>query len=118
MESISLGQIASMITLFSVLIGAVTGIIAFTKSFISKVLKPLDQKIDQLQKTSTANRDNIEKELIKMFLVNFIHDVEQDNVKSQIQKNNAYELYDRYRTLGGNSYIHDKWEKLQKEGKI
>ena len=53
-----------------------------------------------------------------MFLVNFIHDIEQDNVKSQIQKNNAYKLYDRYRTLGGNSYIHDKWEKLQKEGKI
>lgn len=118
MENITLGQIAAIITFLSIFIGAITGLIAFTKSFISKVLKPLDQKIDHLEKVSTANRNNIELELIKMCLVNFIHDVEQGDNKSQIQKQNAYELYDRYQVLGGNSYIHDRWEKLIKEGKI
>ena len=53
-----------------------------------------------------------------MILVNFINDVELGNEKSQIQKQNAYELYDRYKELGGNSYVHDRWEKLIKAGKI
>ena len=117
MENISLGQIAGFITLFSVFIGAVTGLIAFTKSFISKILKPLDQKIERLEKVSTTDRNNIELELIKMFLVNFINDTERGIEKSPIQKQNAYELYDRYKTLGGNSYVHDRWEKMIKEEK-
>ncbi len=118
MENVSLGQIASIITLLGVFIGAITGFIAFVKSFVSKVLKPLDQKIENLQRVSSLNRNNIELELIKMFLVNFINDVEHGNYKSGIQKKNAYELYDRYQKLGGNSYIHDSWEKLIKEKKI
>ena len=118
MENISLGQIAGIITLLSIFIGAITSFIAFSKSFISKILKPLDQKIEKLEEVSTTNRNNIELELIKMFLVNFINDIEHDTKKSQIQKQNAFELYDRYKSLGGNSYVHDRWEKLIKEGKI
>lgn len=34
------------------------------------------------------------------------------------QKIRSYELYDYYSQHGGNSYVHDKWEKLKKEGKI
>lgn len=118
MENISLGQIAAFITLLSIFIGAITGLITFIKSSISKILKPIDQKIDHLHKTSIESRNNIELELIKMMLVSFMTDIEQGNPKSQIQKENAYELYDRYKTLGGNSYVHDKWQKLTKEGKL
>ena len=118
MENISLGQIASIITLLSIFVGAITGLIAFVKSFVSKILKPLDQKIETLQNVSSKNRNSIELEMIKMFLVNFINDIEQGTYKSQIQTKNAYELYDRYQQLGGNSYIHDSFEKLIKEGKI
>ena len=88
----------------------------FSKSFIAKILKPIDQKIDHIQEISSKSRDNIELELIKMTLVNYISDVEHGIEKSQIQRQNAYELYDRYKTLGGNSYIHDRWDNLQKEG--
>ncbi len=118
MESLSLGQIAGIITLFSVIIGAIASIIAFSKKFISKVLSPINEKIDHLEEVSTTGRNNIELQLIKMILVNFINDIEQGNHKTQIQKQNAYELFDRYTTLGGNSYVHDRWEKLIKEGKI
>ena len=55
---------------------------------------------------------------IKTDLVNFINDVENGIEKSDIQKLNAHELYDRYKVLGGNSYVHDHFEKLLKEGKI
>ena len=118
MENISLGQIAAVITLLGIFIGAITGIITFTKTFISKILKPIDQKIDNLEKVATTGRNNIELELIKIILVNFINDIENGIYKSQIQKKNAYELYDRYKALGGNSYIHDRWEKLTMEKKL
>ncbi len=118
MENISLGQIAAIITFASIFIGAITGIITFSKNFISKILKPLNQKIDHLEKVSTNSRNNIELELIKIILINFINDIEEGVPKTQIQKKNAYELYDRYTTLGGNSYVHDRWEKLMNEGKI
>ena len=118
MENITLGQIAGIITFVSVFISAIAGLIVFFKSFVSKILKPIDQKIERLEKASTTYRNNIELELIKMFLVNFINDTEKGINKSQIQKQNAFELYDRYKKLGGNSYIHDRWEKLVKEGKM
>ncbi len=118
MENISLGQIVTILSFLSVLIGVITSVITFFKLFITKLLKPINQKIDELQELSSQSRNNIERELIKMILVNFMNDVEQGTNKSQIQKQNAFELYDRYQELGGNSYIHDKWEKLIKENKI
>lgn len=118
MENISLGQIVTIITSLSVFIGAITSLIAFSKSFITKVLNPINQKIEHLEEISIKGRNHIELELIRIILINFINDIEQGNPKSQIQKENAYELYDRYKDLGGNSYIHDRWEKLIKEGKI
>ena len=118
MENISLGQIAATITFLGVLVGGITGLVTFSKSFITKLLKPINQKIDNLGNISSEGRNNIELELIKIILVNFINDIEQGTYKTDIQKKNAYELYDRYVHLGGNSYIHDCWEKLIKEHKI
>ena len=118
MENISLGQIASILTFLTVLIGGITTIITILKKFISKILKPIEKKIDDLQETSSKSRNNIELELIKIILVNFVNDIDQGINKTQIQKQNAYELYDRYQTLGGNSYVHDRWMKLKDEGKL
>ncbi len=118
MENISLGQILAIISFLSVFIGAITALITFSKTFISKILKPINQKIDHLEEVSSKNRNNIELELIKMILINFINDIEQGIQKSPIQKKNAYELFDRYHELGGNSYVHDRWEKLIQEGKL
>lgn len=60
----------------------------------------------------------LELSCIKTDLVNFINDVENGFDKSEIQKLNAHELYDRYTKIGGNSYVHEHWEKLKEEGKI
>ncbi len=118
MENITIGQIATLITFLSVFIGAIISLITFSKTFIKKVLKPINEKIDNLQDASTKSRNNIELELIKIILINFINDIEQGINKTPIQKQNAYELYDRYVSLGGNSYVHERWKKLQMEGKI
>ena len=118
MESISLGQIASFISLIGVFIGAIAGLIKFYRISIAKILNPLNQKVDKLEILANQNVKNLELTTIKTDLVKFIDDIESGNVKSSIQKVNAYELYDRYVSLGGNSYVHDHWERLRKEGKL
>ena len=101
--------------LLFIFIGAITSLISFYKSFISKILNPIHQKIEHLEDISSQSRNNIELELIKIILVNFINDIESGIEKSPIQKENIYELYDRYTELGGNSYVHDLLHTFNKE---
>ena len=71
------------------------------------LVEPTNKKINEFELSS-----------IKTDLVNFINDIEGGVTKSEIQKLNAHELYTCYSKLGGNSYIHEHWESLTKEGKI
>lgn len=90
-------QLATLITSCSVILVAV-------KKWL---VEPTNKKIEEFELSS-----------IKTDLVNFINDAENGIEKSDIQRLNAHELYDRYKKLGGNSYVHDHFEKLLKEGKI
>lgn len=92
-----ISQLATLITSCSVILVAV-------KKWL---VEPTNKKIEAFELSS-----------IKTDLVNFINDVENGIEKSDIQKLNAHELYDRYYRLGGNSYVHDHFDKLLKEGKI
>ncbi len=90
-------QLATLITSCSVILVAV-------KKWL---VEPTNKKIEEFELSS-----------IKTDLVNFINEAENGIEKSDIQRLNAHELYDRYKKLGGNSYVHDHFEKLLKEGKI
>lgn len=99
-------------------IGSILAIYKYAKSINKKILEPIDRKLDKMDKDHLKMIENLEMSSIKTDLVNFINDIEHGVPKSQIQRMNAHELYDRYSKLGGNSYVHDHWEKLVKEGKI
>ena len=106
MEKITLGEVLSVVAFIGAFIGGFKTIKDTLVKTIDKTLKPINSKIDNLELSS-----------IKTDLVNFMSSAEREQVsREQIQ--NAYDLFDRYHKLGGNSYIHDKWEKLKKEGKI
>ena len=106
MENITLGDISKILAFIVALLGSVTYLKKVLTNSIDKTLKPLNQKIDGLELNS-----------IKTDLVNFMCLAESGQA-SEEQIRNAYELFDRYNDLGGNSYVHSKWEKLKKEGKI
>ena len=89
-NNITLGEVLTFIIFVSTFIGGFKTIKDTLVKTINKTLKPINDKIDDLELSS-----------IRTDLVS-----------------NAYELFDRYHELGGNSYIHDKWNKLKKEGKI
>ena len=107
MENITLGQIETVLVFLVGFLGTCGAMFAYFKKAINKILEPMNKKIINLELAS-----------IKTDLVNFINDVECGVSKSQIQKLNAHELYDRYTQLGGNSYVHDHWQNLMKEGKL
>lgn len=106
MENITLGQVGLALAFLVGLIGSIEFIYARLKKAINKTLKPMNTKIS-----------NFELSSIKTDLVNFMGLAEKNSISTE-QRIIAHELYDHYCKLGGNSYIHDKFEKLTKEGKI
>ncbi len=106
MENITLGQVLGVILFIGSFIGGIEVIVKKVNEHLTKMLNPINKKIDSLELSS-----------IKTDLVNFMCMAEADTITYE-QKMNAYELFDRYTKLGGNSYVHDKWERLKKEGKI
>lgn len=94
-------------TLIGTIAGLITGCGTISLAVKKWLINPVNEKID-----------NLELSIAKIDLVNFITDIEHGVPKSQIQKMNAHELYDRYTEKGGNSYVHEHWEKLVKEGKL
>lgn len=96
MESIIIGAAA--------FISAVTVIITAVSKLFNKAIEPIKLKIDALDKSQC-----------KTFLVEFLSDIENGIIKDEVQIQLAYEVYDRYIIeLKGNSYVHDKWERLMK----
>lgn len=119
MELITVGQIAAGIAL---IVGLVKGIEylgqkisqAATK-WLQAGLAPTNKKIDELK----ANIIEVDISQCKNFLVRFMADVEQGNPIDEIEKERFYETYAHYsEDLHLNTYIHDKYEKLKKAGKL
>lgn len=106
MENITIGTIAKVLGFIVGIGGSITYLKAALTKSINKTLQPINEKIDNLELSST-----------KTDLVNFMSEVENGQVSTE-QIENAYQLFDRYEKLGGNGFIHSKWERLKKEGKI
>ena len=77
-----------------------------------------ENKIDEKKQEERVANAEKENEIKMQDDSEKINDAENGIEKSDIQRLNAHELYERYKKLGGNSYVHDHFEKLLKEGKI
>lgn len=117
MESLTLGEIAKTLTFFVGLIGSIKYIKNGTVKSISKVidnrLEPIIKEMKDLRENTTKN--NLSS--IKTDLINLMELADKKAISTE-QQIRAHELYDYYRQHGGNSYVHDKWERLIKENKL
>jgi hypothetical protein len=117
MENLTLGELAKFLTFLGGLIGSIKYIKNGTVKSISKVidnrLEPIRQEIKDLRENTTKN--NLSS--IKTDLINLMELADKKAISTE-QKLRAHELYDYYRQHGGNSYVHDKWERLIKENKL
>lgn len=86
------------------------------KTAISSEMTPMNSEISNLKDAVKAN----ELGSCKNFLVRFLADVEQGQAIDEIELERFYEVYGRYTSpeLDGNSYIHEKVERLKAQGKL
>lgn len=106
MENITLGEIAKALAFIVALIGSIAYLKKTLISALNKLLEPIKKEIKENNLSNT-----------KTNLINFMELADKKTISSE-QKLISYELYDDYCRHGGNSYVHDKWEKLKKEGKL
>ena len=106
MDNITLGQIKDIllwIVAFATAIGTLYGLLM--KGF-GKLVQPIKDDI---------RNERIER--LKSDLTTFLYLAERSDLTND-QKLRAHEEYDMYIKLGGNSWVHDRFESLKKEGKI
>lgn len=108
MENVTLGQIENLIIWAIGFVGATWTIIKAIKSAIDKGFKPINDKIDKVDMNATMN-----------YIVSKMDEIDKGDKIDGVAKKRFYDQYQHYtKDLGGNTYIHDEFERLKKEGKI
>lgn len=108
MEHITLGELFYTLKFIVEFVGIVGTVLFGSKKIINKQLEPINKKIIKIDENQCRN-----------FLVDFLADIDNGIKKDDVQIKRAYEVYEHYTNeLHKNSYIHDKWEKARKEGKL
>ena len=106
MDNITLGQIKEIVLWLVVIVGAIGTLYTLLMKGIEKLLQPIK---------SAVTRET--KERLKSDLTTFMYLAEYGTLSNE-QKLRAHEEYDEYISMKGNSWIHDKFESLVKEGKL
>lgn len=83
---------------------------------IDSIKSDFNKQIANLNENFTKKINNIKLENDKTYLTDFLSDLDAGITKSDIQIKRAYEIYEEYIGLNGNSYIHNRWEEFVKEG--
>lgn len=87
---------------------------------IEEALKPTNKKIDELStKVDSLEKkiDSVDLNSTQNFLVGRIDELERGEI-SEIARIRTHEQLEHYTKLGGNSYIHDRFDNLKQEGKF
>lgn len=108
MENITIGQIGAILAYISVLGGSVAYVSKIVTKAVEKALKPLNDKIDKVDKNATMN-----------YLVARLDEIEKGEKLEGVAKKRFIDELEHYTNdLKGNSYIHEEVERLKKEGKM
>lgn len=99
-----------------IIIALITAGATIINTFISKSTSKKVETIQELKKDIKKDLNSVKYENDKTYLTDFLSEVEAGQPKTEIQKKRAYEIYEEYTKLNGNSYVHNKWEELVKKG--
>lgn len=112
MENITLGQIYSIMAFIGTFTGAFSVVLVLLKKWLKNMLK---DEFESLREEVTS----IGISNCKNFLVSCMAKVESGQELDETELERFYEEYDEYTIKWKqNSYIHAKFEKLKKEGKL
>lgn len=100
--------------MIQIIIALITAGATIINTIISKNTSKKVETIQELKKDIKKDLDSVKYENDKTYLTDFLSEVEAGQPKTEIQKKRAYEIYEEYTKLNGNSYVHNKWEELVK----
>lgn len=106
MDNITLGQVKDIILWAVAFIGGIGTLYTLLMKGFDKRLQPIKDDIRD---------ERIER--LKSDLTTFMYLAEHGELSND-QKVRAHEEYDMYIEMGGNSWVHDRFEILKKENKI
>lgn len=108
MGDITLNQLRDFM-LWAIAFGTATAtIINAVKKAIEKGFKPINEKIDKVDKNATMN-----------YLVARIEEIDGGKKLEGVNRQRFFEEYEHYtKDLQGNSYIKEEVERLKKESKL
>lgn len=107
MEQITLGDLARWAAFAVTIGGSIAAIIRGVNKAVGKLLEPVVKQIE-----------SVDRENCKNFLVTFLAETERGQEHDQIELERFHEQFEHYKSIGGNSYIKAKVDKLQKDGKL
>ncbi|MBQ2658651.1 MAG: hypothetical protein IJF87_08800 [Erysipelotrichaceae bacterium] len=108
MGEITLNQIRDFALWLIAFFTALYTVVKAVQKAIEKGFKPINDKIDSVDKNSTKN-----------YLVQQIGEIDRNGYIDGAAKVRFYEQLQHYeKDLDGNSYIKDEVERLKKEGKL
>ena len=115
---ITLTQIGAAIGLIAVIVGGYKKLYDAIKSslgeIVAKQMEPINESIIEINQ----RLNSVDMQATKNFLVRCISDMERGEKMSETEAERFWEQYDYYIKSGGNTYIKNKVEKLQKEGRL
>ena len=90
------------------LVGATITIVKSVQKVIKSAFEPIETKIDKVDKNATMN-----------YIVARMDEIDKGNKLDGVAKMRFVEQYEHYtKDLKGNTYIHDEYERLKREGKL
>lgn len=117
MEEITIGQVAVFLAFIVALWGSIETISKkISKAFdssLDKKLKPLEDKIDKIEKKV----NDVDMNATKNYLLARIEETKHSGI-DEVTRMRLLEQWEHYKALGGNSFIAGELEKLRKENKI
>lgn len=91
----------------------IVGLISSLEFIIKRIDKLLVKKLDPL--ISKQNEEHLQR--LKIDLIMYMALADQNLLDYHLREL-AYETYDEYTNLGGNTYIHTYWERLKSQNKL
>lgn len=108
MSEITLGQIEALFVWIGGFIGATSVIVVAVKKAINAGFKPVNDKIDRVDKNATMN-----------YLVEVMDKVDKGHKLEGVARKRFFDEYEHYtEDLDGNTYVKEEYDRLKKEGKL
>lgn len=108
MNEITLGQIESILLWLTGFGGGIAIIVKAVKKAIEAGFKPVNDKIDRVDKNATMN-----------YLVEVMDKVDNGHKLEGVARKRFFDEYEHYtEDLDGNTYVKEEYDRLKKEGKL